>query len=105
MDPGTYLLCLLIVIALFGVISGAVAQARGHNFWLFFVLGALISPLLALILAFVIPPPKVRARRRRVRRRGPVTGTVSRTGQVGRPPARDRNPYAPPAPERPYRRQ
>ena len=52
------LLVALIILGIFGAISGAVASSRGHNFTLFFIIGAIFSPLLAIILCFVIQPPK-----------------------------------------------
>jgi hypothetical protein len=87
------LFIVLALCVLFGVISGAVASSRGHNFVPFFILGAVISPLLAIILAFVISPPRRAKKKRRgrmVRRKLPLYAR-------GKPALReDRNPYKAP---------
>lgn len=40
---------------LFSMIVGAVASAKGHSGFLFFLLALLLSPLLGLIIALVLP--------------------------------------------------
>jgi hypothetical protein len=89
---GMLFLMVLAVCGIFGAISGAVATTRGHGFLPFFFLGALISPVLAIILAFVIAPPR-KAKKRRgrmVRRKVPLYGR----GKI--PSREDRNPYSSP---------
>ena len=79
------------ILGLFGGITGAVASARGHNFWAFFFLGALISPVLGIILTFIISPPQ--------RGRGTRRLTRRRTKSVRADPRRTRskNPYEAPS--------
>lgn len=89
------ILVVLVLLAVFGLISGLVAQSRGHSFILFFLLGALISPLLAIILAFVLPK-KQTARRRIVRGKPGIAGRPA-TGAYRKVPLHQaRNPYRPP---------
>ncbi len=99
-----YFILALLILGIFGVISGAVASSRNHSFWLFFVLGALISPVLAIILAFVIasPAPPQRAVRRVVRRGARSTGT--RSIARGKQGSRTTAPAAPVHTTRAYRR-
>jgi hypothetical protein len=81
------------ICAIFGAISGAVATTRGHGFLPFFFLGALISPVLAIILAFVIAPPRRKSKKRRgrlVRRKVPLYGRGRTTVRE------DGNPYKAP---------
>ncbi len=82
------------VLGVFGAISGAVASARGHGFLAFFFLGALISPVLAIILTFIISPPKKAQRRRTYGGAGRGTTRKTRAHMASR--SRSRNPYEPP---------
>lgn len=79
---GLFVLIVIAMFAVFGGISGAVASSRGHGFWPFFFLGALISPLLAIILVFIIAPPKRAKARWKSRRTIPMRST-GRTGARG----------------------
>jgi phosphotransferase system glucose/maltose/N-acetylglucosamine-specific IIC component len=110
MDPQTYLFIVLILTGIFGTITGAVASARGHNFWLFFVVGALVSPVVGIVLAFVIPA-RAKTSSRSGRRRHVVRSTkTSRSTKTGRTTGQRRtepdrsNPYSPPAADNPFRR-
>jgi len=110
MDPQTYLIIVLVLTAIFGAITGAVASSRGHNFWLFFIVGALVSPVVGIVLAFVIPArakTSSRSGRRRQVVRSTKTGrstkTSRTTGQRRSLPDRS-NPYSPPAADHPFRR-
>ncbi len=85
----------IVMLGIFGLVSGAVANSRGHGFLPFFILGALISPVLAIILCFVISPPR-KSSKRRLGRNTTRGAKKFRTG-VHRPAQRDKNPFAPPA--------
>jgi hypothetical protein len=92
MDPGTHLAVLLILMVVFGGIVGAIAQSRGHNFWLFFAIGGLLSPLIGILCALLIPAPAGggrRVRRRAPPGRGTARGRTAGTGTQRRvPPTR-----------------
>jgi len=85
------IIAVIAVLSVFGAITGAVASARGHSFWAFFFLGALISPVLGIILTFIITPPRRGRSTRRFTRR--------RTKSVRSDPRRTRskNPYEAPS--------
>jgi uncharacterized membrane protein YgaE (UPF0421/DUF939 family) len=85
------LLVVLIILAFFGAITGAIASTRGHNFLAFFLLGALISPLLGIILCFIITPPKKSTRN--FRKRYSKTGSIATRSRSLQD---DRNPYSAP---------
>lgn len=89
------IIVVLAILGVFGAITGAVASARGHGFWPFFFLGALISPVLGIILTFIISPPRKAARTRRVVRRG--TKTVRGTQRGTQRRTRSQNPYEAPS--------
>jgi hypothetical protein len=86
-----FFIAVIAVLGMFGAITGAVASARGHGFWPFFFLGALISPVLGIILTFIISPPRKTRTRRVVRRvaKAPSRGTQRRTNS--------QNPYEAPS--------
>lgn len=84
-------LAFIMIIIVFGGITGAIASSNGHNFWLFFIIGALISPLLGIILAFVIKGEKKQRAVSRYARNRPTRGRVASTNRIDR-----NNPYSPP---------
>jgi hypothetical protein len=66
MGAGVMLIVIIMVWIAFGLIPGYIAQSRGHSFFLFFLLGFLVSPLIAIIVALVIPRGEGQQSRRRV---------------------------------------
>jgi hypothetical protein len=95
-----FIIAIVAILGIFGLISAAVASARGHSFVLFFLLGALISPVLAILLAFILQPAQGASRRvRKVRRGGSRrTGGTATARQRNRARTRagSKNPYEPP---------
>lgn len=82
MEQTLIVILVLGVIAIFGIIPGMIASSRGHNFWAFFFLSILISPILAVLLAFIVPAP-ARPARRRTGGRGRARPGASRGGRAG----------------------
>ncbi len=86
----------VLILVVFGGITGAVASSMGHKFWPFFFIGALISPLLGIILCFVIKPAARSRRVTRSRRRRPVNKGTRSVAKRGTTSFDKQNPYSPP---------
>ena len=71
------LLILLILGVMFGI-SGGVASSRGHSFLLFGFLGIFTSPVVAIIVAFIIPAKNTYKTTRRKIVRSAVRGNNSK---------------------------
>ncbi len=77
---------ILLIMAVNGGITAAVAKSRGHSFVVFLIVGALLGLVIGIILALVIQPSRSSGRSRRFQRTGrggrPTTGRVTAAGRA-----------------------